>query len=134
MLDSNQIMGGVIMKRHSWPPWFLILAMTWTLLLPTATPSEEGPCGLVVSIDVWQTPNKLGVLLEGDGGILWAHFTGSPEDYRGGTLVQQVDHHTAAPHKTRPVSSQWTVAPPCASPPIPHWWSPRALPSPSTPP
>ncbi|MBM6924736.1 transglutaminase domain-containing protein [Pseudoflavonifractor phocaeensis] len=75
---------------------FLLLS-----LLPAAA-AQTGGYGLVISVDVWQTPAKLGVLMEGDQGIVWADYTGALERYAAGTIVRETQAGVVSPADPAP--------------------------------
>lgn len=76
---------------------FLALCMMvglFSAMAGTVSAAEETQHGIVVSIDYWQTPNKLGVLMEGNGGLVWANFSGNTNLFSPGTLVSTSDGKT----------------------------------------
>lgn len=79
-----------------------VLLLAGVAGIPAAASGATSQYGLVITVDVWQSPTKLGILLDGDGGILWADFTGSAQDYAPGTVVQVGADQVASPAAPAP--------------------------------
>ena len=90
------------MKKRLCSVLLALLLLAGLLAVPAGAAGSGPQYGLVITVDVWQSPAKLGVLLDGDGGILWADFTGAVQDYASGMVVQVGEDRVASPAVSAP--------------------------------